>query len=155
MADLDRPDQNNPACVRFSDEHTEPGLESNNNPAGLTNSNKNNNQISPNSNHVDGSNRTTSESLEQSVELEEALGYLATRKTWHFLIFLAIASFDIPFAFNLMIPVFLVAPNEGPQDPCFYCLGNERVSIDPYSNSTFITTTNRQSESTSGEKFIC
>ncbi len=101
--------------VNFSDEHTEPPTH----------------EQSPN---ADGINNHNSASLE-SIELEEALGYLASRKTWHFLIFLAIASFDIPFAFNLMAPVFLVGTNMPPKvpngtaDPCNLCLGNDQVTI--------------------------
>ena len=73
-----------------------------------------------------------------SMELEEALGFLASRKLWHFLIFLAIATFDIPFAFNLMSPVFLVGVNTNSDDGvCHLCLGNDKVSIEPI-NSTHV-----------------
>ncbi|XP_063726245.1 organic cation transporter protein-like [Symsagittifera roscoffensis] len=132
----------NPGLVRFSDEHMEPTTEANNNLDSATANNDNNsksadtnNVNNQNTNHQTCNNSNSSPEGGQSIELEEALGYLASKKTWHFLIFLAIASFDIPFAFNLMIPVFLVAPNEGPQSPCFYCLGDETVQIDPYTNT--------------------
>lgn len=148
MAENERLNQSSPNTVRFSeDEHAEVGHESHKTHSESPNSQtkialkngKNQSDAEENfiSNHVNYPTKRTSESSEQSIELEEALGYLASKKTWHFLIFLAIASFDIPFAFNLMIPVFLVAPNEGPQDPCFYCLGNDKVAIDPsYNNYT-------------------